>query len=93
MALQMTGFHYKARAHSTHGNVEVLKAACRQEMWINPIGARKRGISNGDMVKIFNGRGEVRINAKVTPPAKRPGSKHVIGRAFFTDKKISADLP
>ncbi len=65
--LQMTGFHYKARAHSTYGNVEVLKAACRQEMWINPIDAQKRGITNGDMVRIFNGRGEVRINAKVTP--------------------------
>jgi anaerobic dimethyl sulfoxide reductase subunit A len=65
--LQLTGFHYKARAHSTYGNVEVLKAACRQEMWINPIDAQKRGISNGDMVKIFNGRGEVHIHAKVTP--------------------------
>ncbi|MCT4710230.1 dimethylsulfoxide reductase subunit A [Enterobacteriaceae bacterium H11S18] len=65
--LQLTGFHYKARAHSTYGNVEVLKAACRQEMWINPIDAQKRGIANGDVVRIFNGRGEVRINAKVTP--------------------------
>lgn len=65
--LQMTGFHYKARVHSTYGNVEVLQAACRQEMWINPIDAQQRGISNGDMVRIFNGRGEVHINAKVTP--------------------------
>lgn len=29
--------------------------------------AERRGISNGDMVRIFNGRGEVQINAKVTP--------------------------
>jgi anaerobic dimethyl sulfoxide reductase subunit A len=63
----MTGFHYKARTHSTYGNVEVLKAACRQEMWINPIDAQQRGVKNGDMVRIFNGRGEVHINAKVTP--------------------------
>jgi anaerobic dimethyl sulfoxide reductase subunit A len=28
---------------------------------------RKRGISNGDRVRIFNGRGEVHIEAKVTP--------------------------
>ena len=65
--LQMTGFHYKARTHSTYGNVDVLKAACRQEMWINPIDAQQRGIKNGDIVRIFNGRGEVQINAKVTP--------------------------
>lgn len=65
--LQLTGFHYKSRTHSTYGNVDVLKASCRQEMWINPIDARERNIKNGDMVRIFNGRGEVQINAKVTP--------------------------
>ncbi len=65
--LQMTGFHYKARVHSTYGNVDVLKAACRQEMWINPLDAKKRGIANGDRVRIFNDRGEVHIEAKVTP--------------------------
>ncbi|MFA3759808.1 dimethylsulfoxide reductase subunit A [Yersinia sp. 2544 StPb PI] len=65
--LQLTGFHYKARTHSTYGNVDVLKASCRQEMWINPMDAREREIKNGDMVRIFNGRGEVQINAKVTP--------------------------
>ncbi|EDL0635484.1 dimethyl sulfoxide reductase subunit A [Salmonella enterica subsp. enterica serovar Newport] len=65
--LQLTGFHYKARVHSTYGNVDVLKAACRQEMWINPMDAQKRGINNGDKVRIFNDRGEVHIEAKVTP--------------------------
>ncbi|MBU9815211.1 dimethylsulfoxide reductase subunit A [Rahnella sp. C60] len=65
--LQLTGFHYKARTHSTYGNVDVLKASCRQEMWINPLDAAQRGISNGDMIRIFNDRGEVHIAAKVTP--------------------------
>ncbi len=65
--LQLTGFHYKARTHSTYGNVDVLKAACRQEMWINPVDAQKRGIANGDRIRIFNSRGEVHIEAKVTP--------------------------
>lgn len=65
--LQMCGFHYKARTHSTYGNVDVLKAAAPQEVWINPIDAEPRGIKNGDMLKIFNDRGEVHINAKVTP--------------------------
>lgn len=61
------GFHYKSRTHSTYGNIDVLKAACRQEVWINPIDAQKRGIANGDMVRVFNHRGEVRLPAKVTP--------------------------
>lgn len=65
--LQLTGFHYKARTHSTYGNVDVLKAAAQQEMWINPLDAEPRGIRNGDVIRIFNGRGETHINAKVTP--------------------------
>ncbi|WMY72377.1 selenate/tellurate reductase subunit YnfE [Buttiauxella selenatireducens] len=65
--LQLFGFHYKARTHSSYGNIDVLKAACRQEVWINPIDAQARGIANGDMVRVFNGRGELRIPAKVTP--------------------------
>jgi Tat-targeted selenate reductase subunit YnfE len=65
--LQMFGFHYKARTHSSYGNIDILKAACRQEVWINPIDAQKRGIASGDMVRVFNGRGELRIPAKVTP--------------------------
>ncbi len=65
--LQLFGFHYKSRTHSTYGNIDVLKAACRQEVWINPIDAQKRGIANGDMVRVYNHRGEVRLPAKVTP--------------------------
>ena len=65
--LQLTGFHYKARTHSTYGNVDVLKTACPQELWINPIDAEKRGIKQGEKVRINNDRGEVIVDAKVTP--------------------------
>ncbi|SKA29929.1 DmsA/YnfE/YnfF family dimethyl sulfoxide reductase [Consotaella salsifontis] len=65
--LQLTGFHFKARTHSTYGNVDVLKAAAQQEVWINPIDAGPRGIANGDLVRVFNAEGETRLHAKVTP--------------------------
>ncbi len=65
--LQLSGFHYKARTHSSYGNIDVLSAACPQEVWINPIDAASRRIKNGDTVRVFNDRGEVRIAAKVTP--------------------------
>lgn len=65
--LQMFGFHYKARTHSSYGNIDVLQAACPQEVWINPLDAQQRGIASGDNVRVFNARGEVRIAAKVTP--------------------------
>ena len=65
--LQMFGFHFKARTHSSYGNIDILQAACRQEVWLNPVDAQIRGIKNGDLVRVFNGRGELRIAAKVTP--------------------------
>ncbi|MFH0257981.1 DmsA/YnfE/YnfF family dimethyl sulfoxide reductase [Vibrio rumoiensis] len=65
--LQMTGFHYKARAHSTYGNVELLKAAAPQEIWINPMDAEPRGIKNGDLVQVESEFGKLQVCAKVTP--------------------------
>lgn len=65
--LQLTGFHYKARTHSSYGNIDILQQACPQEIWINPIDAQARGIQHGDTVRVFNQNGEMLILAKVTP--------------------------
>ncbi|MGF1829905.1 dimethyl sulfoxide reductase subunit A [Photobacterium angustum] len=65
--LQLTGFHYKARAHSTYGNVALLKAAAPQELWMNPIDAQARGIKNGDLVNVRSKQGELNVRVKVTP--------------------------
>lgn len=64
---QMIGFHYKARTHSSYGNVDILQTANRQEIWINPIDAQAKNIQDGSMIRVFNENGEVRIAAKVTP--------------------------
>lgn len=87
--LQLFGFHYKSRTHSSYGNIDVLAAACRQEVWINPVDAQKRGIANGDMVRVFNGRGEVRIAAKVTPRIM-PGVS-AMGQGAWHDASMSGD--
>ena len=65
--LQMFGFHYKARTHSTYANVDVLRETNPQEVLVNPIDAKARGIKDGDLLKIWNDRGEIRVGAKVTP--------------------------
>jgi len=65
--LQMPGYHYKARAHSSYGCIDVLKRHNPQELWINPADAAERGIADGDLVHVFNDRGTVEIPAKVTP--------------------------
>ena len=87
--LQLFGFHYKARTHSSYGNVDVLQAACRQEVWINPLDAEKRGIKNGDMVRVFNQRGEVRLPAKVTPRIM-PGVS-AMGQGAWHDANMTGD--
>ena len=87
--LQLFGFHYKARTHSSYGNVDVLQAACRQEVWLNPLDAEKRGIKNGDMVRVFNQRGEVRLPAKVTPRIM-PGVS-AMGQGAWHDANMAGD--
>ena len=87
--LQLFGFHYKSRTHSSYGNIDVLQASCRQEVWINPVDAQKRGIANGDMVRVFNDRGEVRIAAKVTPRIL-PGVS-AMGQGAWHDADMTGD--
>lgn len=62
----LCGFHYKARTHSSFGNIEVIKQAAPQEVWINTMDAEKLNIENGETVSVFNDHGEVHIQAKVT---------------------------
>ncbi len=64
--LQLTGFHYRGRQHSSWGNIEILKAANPQEVWINAQDAAERGISAGDKVAVKNSYGETHMLAKVT---------------------------
>ena len=64
--LQIIGHHYKQRTHSTYGNVDWMKEAHHQHLAMNPVDARARGISSGDLVFAYNDRGTIRIEARVT---------------------------
>jgi anaerobic dimethyl sulfoxide reductase subunit A len=65
--LQCIGHHYKARTHSTYGNVAWLREAHPQAVWINTRDAADRNIKAGDTVHVHNDRGRIEIEAKVTP--------------------------
>lgn len=54
-----------------------------------PVDAQKRGIANGDMVRVFNDRGEVRIAAKVTPRIL-PGVS-AMGQGAWHDADMTGD--
>ena len=64
--LMMSTTHFVARSHSTFENVDYLREAHPQAIWINTVDAKQRGIKNGDMVKVYNDRGEVHLPAYVT---------------------------
>ena len=64
--LQVIGHHFKGRTHSTYGNVDWLQDAHHQTAWMNPIDASARDIANDDEVFVYNDRGTVKLQARVT---------------------------
>jgi anaerobic dimethyl sulfoxide reductase subunit A len=64
--LQLITPHFKRRAHSQFDNLPWLRELQTQAVSLNTIDAEARGINTGDLVRIFNDRGEVRIPARVT---------------------------
>lgn len=74
--------------NSTFANLPTfLKAEKEPHLEIHPIDAGTRGITNGDLVRVFNERGELRVRARVTEKA-RPG---VVVALSIWWKKLTAD--
>ena len=88
--LLMTGFHFVARSHSTFDNVDYLREAHHQCVWINSGDAARRGIKHGDMVKVFNDRGEINLPAYVTSRI-RTGVAAVPQGAWYTPDGSGVD--
>jgi len=64
--LQAFGHHSLSRVHSTMAGVDWLEVAFPQRVFINPLDAKVRGIENGQLVRVFNDRGEMRIPCRLT---------------------------
>jgi anaerobic dimethyl sulfoxide reductase subunit A len=64
--LQAIGHHSLARVHSTHANNDWLQEAFPQRIFINPLDAAARGIRDGDLVRAWNERGALVIQARLT---------------------------
>ena len=90
--LQLIGHHFKQRTHSSYGNVDWMREAHHQTVWLNPIDASERGISNDDDVFIYNDRGTVLIPARVTERIA-PGVVSLPQGAWFTPKSSSEVTP
>jgi anaerobic dimethyl sulfoxide reductase subunit A len=64
--LQMVSPHSKGRVNSMLDNIPRLKAIADDELWLNPGDAGSRRIQPGESVRVFNERGRMIRNAKVT---------------------------
>ena len=89
--LQCIAHHYKGRTHSSYANLPKTIEAHPQMVWINPIDAKERGIANGDTVDVFNDRGRIRTEARVTERIV-PGTVSVPQGAWYTPDKDGVDL-
>ncbi|HUT83019.1 MAG TPA: molybdopterin-dependent oxidoreductase [Thermodesulfobacteriota bacterium] len=88
--LQLITTHFKRRIHSQFDNIQLLKELEPQEVWISSTDAGERDIRHGDMVRIFNDRGEVVIPARVTERIM-PGVVSIYQGAWFNPDKNGAD--
>ncbi len=81
--LQCIGPHSKRRTHSTYDENSWMEQAGAQEMWISAQDAAARSIATGDRVKVFNDRGALIIQARVTQRI-RPGVVAIPQGAWYT---------
>ena len=67
--LNLVSPHPKYRLHSQLNNTwirDLEEVDGREPIWMHPKDAAKRGIQNGDIVRVFNKRGQVLAGAVVT---------------------------
>ncbi len=88
--LQLINCHSKRRAHTQFDNIPWLKELIPQTVSINSADAWAREISNGDLVRVWNDRGEMIIQAKVTERII-PGAVEIPHGAWFDPDENGVD--
>jgi len=88
--LQLISPHLKRRAHSQFENLPWLRELQVQALSINTVDAEARNICEGDSVRVFNDRGEVRIPARVTERIM-PGVVAIPQGAWFSPDENGVD--
>jgi molybdopterin-containing oxidoreductase family molybdopterin binding subunit len=71
--LSLLSTHPRQRVHSCMANIpSLLRLDPEPTLEMNPVDAEPRSISNGDVVRVFNARGQVKLKAKLSQRIK-PG--------------------
>ena len=80
----------RARTHSIHDNQPILMRADHDEVWIHPADAAVRGVTDGQRVRVFNGRGATVTRARVTDRIA-PGVVSIKEGVWFALDETGAD--
>jgi anaerobic dimethyl sulfoxide reductase subunit A len=80
----------RARTHSVHGNQETLARADRDDVWMHPADAARRGLASGQRVRVFNERGATVLPVRVTDRIA-PGVVSIKEGAWFTPDADGVD--
>ena len=88
--LQFISTHFRKRALSQFDNVPWMRELGGQELQMNRGDALARGISNGEIVRVFNDRGELLTQAKVTDRIM-PGVVHLPQGAWYNPDENGLD--
>ncbi|HPL30063.1 MAG TPA: dimethylsulfoxide reductase subunit B, partial [Anaerolineae bacterium] len=88
--LQAIGHHTLHRVHSTHDNVDWLEEAFPQRAFVNPVDAAARGLADGNLVRVWNGRGAMVLPCRITPRIM-PGVVDIPQGAWWTPDERGVD--
>src|SRR5437867_490228 len=80
----------RARTHSIHDNQPILMRADHDDVWIHPADAAVRGVTDGQRVRVFNGRGATVTRARVTDRIA-PGVVPIKEGVWFALDETGAD--
>ena len=88
--LQLLSCKTRDRIHSQFGNLDWVRAVERPHVLdLHPSDARLRGIADGSHVRVWNDRGQMTLQARLTH-AVRPGVVHVLeGRCHAGDPDVN----